>query len=123
MSRSSAERSYLIGGADPLDRLIRRRLVLAPAGVRGTVALPNGGLVQRVERRVGAGEPLAVAAGRHHAGALQRHHTRLQAADPFVEIGDPARLAHLPVIDYVDARVDLAIDDVLHRTAPRSVSA
>jgi len=58
---------------------------------------------------------LAVAAGRHHAGALHVHHARLQAADPLVEIGDPARLAHLTVVDDVDAGVDLAFDDISDR--------
>ena len=58
------------------------------------------------------GEREPVAARRIDAAPLGCHHPRLDPARALVEIGDPARLAHLAVVDDVDARLRLPAHDV-----------
>ena len=61
-----------------------------------------------VELVVEAREVLAVAARRQDARAVELDHARLEPAHPLVEVGDPGRLAHLAVVDDVDAGLRLA---------------
>jgi hypothetical protein len=45
---------------------------------------------------------LPVAAGGQHAGPLQSDQSRLETGNSLIQVGDPARLAHLTVVDDVD---------------------
>jgi hypothetical protein len=69
------------------------------------------GVVLGVELR----ERQPVAARGQEVAVRERDHARLDPADPFIEVGDPGRLAHLAVVDDVDADLGLAPDDVLDR--------
>ena len=103
-------------GAHPRHRC-RPRVVVGVGARGGGVALAHGRLVERVERGVRARERLAVAARGQHARALERYGTDLEAADPLVQVRDPAGLAHLAVVDDVDPGLDLLAYDVEDRVS------
>ena len=102
-------------GAEPALRL------RAPASSGSLHADPvrdlarERGVVLRVELR----ERLPVAARRQDRLALERHHALLDPAHALVQVRDPGRLAHLAVVDDVDARLGLAADDVGDRVGQR----
>ena len=119
----TVERGAVVGqraGAHPRHaRAGGRGLLVGQRARGGGVALADGGLVERVDRGIGAGERLAVAARREHARALELDRAHLEAADPLVQVGDPAGLAHLAVVDDVDPDLDLLSDDVDRRPLRR----
>ncbi len=109
------ERRTVIGqraGADPLTTRRRRRRLAVGNRTTGVVALAGGGLLERVESGVGAGERLPVSTRGHHRPGGHVERPQVEAADPLVEVRDPARLAHLAVVDDVDPDLDLAAHDV-----------
>ena len=81
------------------------------------LGLELGLSVERVELRVRAGEVLPVPAGRHDAGEPALDGPGLKPGRPLVQVGDPGRLAHLAVVDHVDAGLDLLGDHVGHGPA------
>jgi hypothetical protein len=101
--------------ADPDHALIGAVAVVLGQEVRGGAAtLADRGPVEGVERGVRARECLAIAARGEHAGALKLDRADLEPAHALVQIRDPARLAHLPVVGDVDPDLDLAADHVVH---------
>ena len=56
-----------------------------------------------------------------HGLRLRRGAVGLEAGETLVDIGDEARLAHLAVIDDVDAEFGLLADDIRHRLAHAGV--
>jgi hypothetical protein len=74
-----------------------------------------------VELLVEPGEVLAVAARRQDAGAVELHHARLEPGHALVQVGDPGGLAHLAVVDDVDAGLGLAAHLVGDRLLQRAL--
>jgi hypothetical protein len=91
------------------------------AAAAGCLRLDAHGRVvlERVDLRVGAGEVLPVPAGRQDGRERPVQLPRLQPGRPLVQVGDPGRLAHLAVVDDVDARLDLPAHDVVNGIGQR----
>ena len=110
--------------AHPLDALARRRRAAGVLAVLDEVAaLADLDRLDGVVALVVLGERLAVEVGRElvHAGQVDR--PLLDPAHAVVEVGDPADLAELAVVDEVEADVGLAADDVGDRRGQLGVES
>ena len=106
--------------AHPLDALARRRGAARVLAVLDEVAaLADLDRLDRVVALVVLGERLAVEVGGELVHPRQVDRPLLDPADAVVEVGDPADLAELAVVDEVEPDVGLAADDVGDRLALR----
>ncbi len=81
---------------------------------RARVTGAHVGRLGNVVAVVVLGEGLAIKIGRERVGVAKRDAALLNPAHALVEVGDPADLSELAVVDDVDSGVDLLLDDIAH---------